>query len=215
MALTARTLTRHELVGLPVRVAAASDRSLVGIEGRVVRETTNTLVIESPVPAETGGTATTATASDTPDANADATSASVDDGDGDGDGDEARDVRTVRCRQVPKAGATFEFRLTAPSLAPVAGLDGATPTTDEAAGDREAPGTAAERARTVEAAARTATTAGGGAAGPAGDVDARDADDGDRRDDAREVAASVTVDGSRLRTRPALRTEQTGVSTWR
>ena len=39
------TLTRHELVGLPVAVTAAANDDLVGIEGRVIRETTRTLVI--------------------------------------------------------------------------------------------------------------------------------------------------------------------------
>jgi ribonuclease P protein subunit POP4 len=42
---TAETLTRHELTGLPLRVADASDTGLVGREGRVVRETTKTLVM--------------------------------------------------------------------------------------------------------------------------------------------------------------------------
>lgn len=44
---TARTLVRHELVGLPVRVTAARDPTLVGIGGEVVAETTNTLGIEA------------------------------------------------------------------------------------------------------------------------------------------------------------------------
>jgi len=46
MTLTPETLPRHELVGLPVRVVDSPDRSQVGIAGRVVSETTNTLVIE-------------------------------------------------------------------------------------------------------------------------------------------------------------------------
>ena len=46
MALTPATLTRHELIGLPARVAAASNPDLVGIDGDVVAETTRTLSIE-------------------------------------------------------------------------------------------------------------------------------------------------------------------------
>ena len=69
MALTPATLARHELCGLPARVAAASNRSLVGIEGTVVSETESTLHV-----AGAAGT-----------------------------------------KQVPKAGATFEFDLTGES----------------------------------------------------------------------------------------------------
>lgn len=70
MALTPETLARHELCGLPARIVAASNRSLVGIEGSVVSETESTLRV-----------ATDAT----------------------------------RTKQVPKAGATFEFDLTGES----------------------------------------------------------------------------------------------------
>jgi len=47
MALTAETLTRHELVGLEVQVVSASNPDAVGIEGEVVTETTRTLGIET------------------------------------------------------------------------------------------------------------------------------------------------------------------------
>jgi ribonuclease P protein subunit POP4 len=47
MAVTAETLARHELVGLPVEVAAAANDDVVGVAGTVVSETTNTLAIES------------------------------------------------------------------------------------------------------------------------------------------------------------------------
>ena len=46
MALTVETVARHELRGLHARVAAASNRSLTGIEGPVVSESQNTLVVE-------------------------------------------------------------------------------------------------------------------------------------------------------------------------
>ncbi|MDH5019549.1 ribonuclease P protein component 1 [Halobacterium rubrum] len=72
MSLTPETLPRHELVGLHARVVEDTDQSRVGIEGCVVRETMQTLVLE------------------------------CDSG----------------VRQVPKAGATFEFRLTDEAAAP-------------------------------------------------------------------------------------------------
>ncbi|SDF07457.1 ribonuclease P protein component 1 [Halorientalis regularis] len=46
MPLTPATLTRHELIGRPVRVVAASNPHLVGIAGEVVMETTRTLSVE-------------------------------------------------------------------------------------------------------------------------------------------------------------------------
>ncbi|WP_092700511.1 ribonuclease P protein component 1 [Halovenus aranensis] len=46
MALTPETLTRHELVGLDVRVVAASNPEVIDLDGRVVSETTRTLGIE-------------------------------------------------------------------------------------------------------------------------------------------------------------------------
>ena len=119
MPLTPETLTRHELVGLCVRVVAATNPTLVGIEGRVVGETMGTLSVES--------------------------------------------VAESRVRQVPKQAATFEFRLT-----------------DETADPAKGSGTASEPDH------------------PTG-----------------EDAAHVTVDGARLLSRPALRTETTGDSKWR
>ena len=46
MPLTPETLSRHELVGLDARVRAGSNPDLLGIEGTVVAETTETLGIE-------------------------------------------------------------------------------------------------------------------------------------------------------------------------
>jgi ribonuclease P protein subunit POP4 len=46
MPLTPETLPRHELAGLRVRVVDSVDPTQVGVKGRVVRETTRTLVIE-------------------------------------------------------------------------------------------------------------------------------------------------------------------------
>ena len=47
MVLTPETLTRHELIGLPFRVADAPNPDLVGISGRVVSETMQTLVVRT------------------------------------------------------------------------------------------------------------------------------------------------------------------------
>ncbi|RCU48085.1 ribonuclease P [Haloplanus salinus] len=127
MALTPETLTRHELVGLHVRVVESTNPDAVGIGGRVVSETMGTLSVE---------------------------------------GD--------RVWQLPKQGTTFEFAL---------------PRTDEAADAAKASGTASELPS--ETASRTGQSAGC------------------------EGVAYVTVDGARLLSRPALRTEKAGVSTWR
>ena len=47
MALEPATLPRHELVGLDCAVTEAADPGLPGVAGEVVRETANTLGIES------------------------------------------------------------------------------------------------------------------------------------------------------------------------
>ena len=133
MPLTPETLCRHELAGLPVRVVAAANRDLVGIEGTVVSETTKTLLIEV-------------------------------ERDEDGEASDCRARSRVE-KRVPKDGTTFEFTLT-----------------DEAAGDRKAQGITSE---------------------PDGDAVA-----------AGEGVTHVTVDGARLLSRPARRTEMRGVSTW-
>jgi ribonuclease P protein subunit POP4 len=86
MSLTPESLPRHELVGLHVRVVEDTDQSRVGIEGRVVRETMQTLLVEP---------------------------RSTDRASGDN-----REHADSGVRQVPKAGATFEFRLTDEAAAP-------------------------------------------------------------------------------------------------
>ncbi|GAB7091356.1 ribonuclease P protein component 1 [Halorubrum luteum] len=45
--LSPETLARHELVGLPVRVVDADSDAHVGIAGRVLHETCNTLVVRT------------------------------------------------------------------------------------------------------------------------------------------------------------------------
>ncbi|WP_303647620.1 MULTISPECIES: ribonuclease P protein component 1 [unclassified Haloarchaeobius] len=121
MALTPETLPRHELNGLYVEVVDAANPDLVGIAGRIVIETMQTLHVEDRVDGES------------------------------------------RVRQVPKQGTVFEFRLT-----------------DETADPEKGSGTTSKPGI------------------PTGDD-----------------VAYVTVDGVRLLSRPALRTETTGDSKWR
>ncbi|MFB6068493.1 MAG: ribonuclease P protein component 1 [Halobacterium sp.] len=83
MALTPGTLPRHELVGLHARVVESTDQSRVGVEGRVVDETMQTLLLE---PRGDGSQ-------------------------GDAGGD-SREPAGSGVKQVPKRGTTFEFRLT-------------------------------------------------------------------------------------------------------
>ena len=45
---TAENLVRHELIGLKVRVAGSSNKTNVGLTGKVVDETRNMLIIERP-----------------------------------------------------------------------------------------------------------------------------------------------------------------------
>jgi ribonuclease P protein subunit POP4 len=185
--LTPETLTRHELVGLPVRVADAANPDLVGSSGRVVEETMRTLVVRN----------------------------------------------GARERRIPKRDSTLEFRLdAAPSLDAddmrvddtsdtrvdpdaddtcvdsdaVGGLDDGTANEpiDEAASSREAVGAAPERGEEtagVRPGQSFPTRRGSSPLGkPLGDD--------------REAAVYVTVDGTRLLSRPALRTEHAGDTIW-
>lgn len=47
MKLTPQNIIHHELIGLDMKVADSSNRSLIGIEGRIVNETKNILTIET------------------------------------------------------------------------------------------------------------------------------------------------------------------------
>ena len=44
--ITPKNIFRHELIGLPVKVVKSTHKGFVGIEGKVVDETKNTLTIE-------------------------------------------------------------------------------------------------------------------------------------------------------------------------
>lgn len=46
MSQTTKNITRHELIGLSVEVAEAKNKSLIGLNGKIVDETKNTLIIE-------------------------------------------------------------------------------------------------------------------------------------------------------------------------
>ncbi|MEA1930586.1 MAG: ribonuclease P protein component 1 [Euryarchaeota archaeon] len=161
---TPETLTRHELIGLPVRVVEAASADFVGIAGRIVGETMNTLVV------------------------------STDSGE----------------KRVPKAESTFKIAVSEESI------------------DNQGAGVHTNEAAEV----------------PAGDHPAGDSQVGGRKDSGsssklgeetagvRPCKSSpsecsvnplggcqggvyVTVDGSRLLSRPAERTERTGDSKWR
>jgi ribonuclease P protein subunit POP4 len=132
----------------------------------------------------------------------------------------------TRVRQVQKRGATFQFALPGDddtaAGGPVAtgaecGADAASVATDdrsgvqpertdEAAGRREATGGASKRESETPAVRRRQSGSSGGS--PADGAKTPSADDC-------EGATYVTVDGTRLLSRPARRTETTGDSKWR
>ena len=161
---TPETVTRHELIGLPLRVADAASADFVGLSGRVVSETMQTIVVSS----ESGE------------------------------------------KRVPKANSVFEIAVS-----------------EESADDQGA-GVHTNEAAEV----------------PAGDHPAGDSHQGGRKDSGSssklgeetagvrprqsspsecsanqpggcEGGVYVTVDGSRLLSRPADRTQRTGDSKWR
>lgn len=47
MMITPENLIRHELIGLQVKITESKNKANIGIEGRVVDETRNTLTIET------------------------------------------------------------------------------------------------------------------------------------------------------------------------
>ncbi|WP_336024592.1 ribonuclease P protein component 1 [Halobellus salinisoli] len=112
------------------------------------------------------------------------------------DADEA--ARRTRVKQVPKQGSTFEFELPAR-----AGPPGCT---DEAADVAKASGTASKL---------RSETAGGFDAGQSGRPAVDSAAASRRSAGNCEGTAYVTVDGTRLLSRPALRTEKAGDTLWR
>ena len=190
MALTPETLTRHELNGLYTEVVDSPNPDLVGIAGRVVVETMQTLHLDCGAAAPGRPRA----------------------------GDTV-DTEGSGVRQVPKEGTTFEFRL--PNANEDENENTDTQLTTDRAGD--APTVtdrrSASRPRTDEAA--EAAKASGTTTEPVTSptqtaVDAESTDEAEAtRGEAGEDVAYVTVDGTRLLSRPALRTENAGESTWR
>ena len=163
---TPETLTRHELIGLPVRVADAASADTVGISGPVVSETMGTLVVST----------------------------------------------NSGSKRVPKAGSVFEFRLGADGESTA--KQGAGVHTNEAAevgvGDQPA---------------ADSQTGGRKDSGSSSKLGKETAGVRPRQSFPSECSVNqqggcqggvyVTVDGSRLLSRPAERTERTGDSKWR
>ena len=183
MPLTPETLTRHELNGLYVEVVDAPNPDLVGVAGRVVVETMQTLHLDC------GAEPPRAVRDDAVDSAATATAADEEAG-------------NARVRQVPKRGSTFEFHLpTDDRPADVPTVAGGRSRTDEAAEAAKASGTASKLVSQP-----TEPAIDGDSNGESSEAD---------RVEAGEGVAYVTVDGTRLLSRPALRTENAGESTWR
>jgi ribonuclease P protein subunit POP4 len=126
-----------------------------------------------------------------------------------------------RVRQVQKQGATFQFALPGDdtktaTAGPVAARKytderaGVRPArTDEAAGRREATGGASKRESETSAVRRRQSGSPGGSSDAGADTESAQASEDC------EGATYVTVDGARLLSRPARRTETTGDSKWR
>jgi len=162
---TPETLTRHELVGLPIRVVDAASADFVGLSGRVVSETTQTVVVS--------------TASGE--------------------------------KRVPKSESVFEFALGEESV----DEQGAGVHTNEAAevvvGDQPAADLFTEQSRKDSG---SSSKLGEETAG----VRPRQSFPSEcsaNQSGGCEGGVYVTVDGSRLLSRPAERTERTGDSKWR
>jgi len=163
---TPETLTRHELIGLPVRVVDAPSADFVGISGRIVSETMKTLVVETAA------------------------------------GD----------KRVPKAASTFELKLSEES----ADEQGAGVHTNEAAevaaGDHPAADLSPRQSRKDSGSSSKLGTETAGVRprqSLPSECSANPSQGGC------QGGVYVTVDGSRLLSRPAERTERTGDSKWR
>jgi len=185
---TPETLPRHELVGLPVRVADAASDAYVGVAGRVAGESMRTLTVRTP----------------------------------------SGDAR------VPKRGTTFEFELVAESDRTVStdecggartpphtdecGGGQTPPHTDECGGGQTPPHTdeAAERWNASGSTSELGSDTAGvrpRQSGPSDGDAATGVASASQRGEC-DGAGYLTVDGTRLLSRPAERTER-GVLTWR
>jgi ribonuclease P protein subunit POP4 len=185
MALTPETLTRHELNGLLVEVVDAPNPDLVGIAGRVVVETMHTLHLDCDA----------------------APPRRTRDG-------EAVEHNGARVRQVPKQGSVFEFRLSTAETAETDSRTDDAPTVASGARSRSTD-TRTDEAAEAAKASGTASELVSGPDEPATDADSNGESVEAARVEAGEGVAYVTVDGTQLLSRPALRTENAGESTWR
>ena len=167
MVRTPETLARHELIGLPARVVEAASADFVGICGRIVSETMQTLVVAT----ESGA------------------------------------------KRVPKADAVFELAVSEESI----DEQGAGVHTNEAAevgvGDQPASDPSDRRGRKDSGSSSKLgeeTTGVRPRQSSPSECSENPAQQGGC-----EGGVYVTVDGSRLLSRPAERTERTGDSKWR
>ncbi|CCC41003.1 ribonuclease P protein component 1 [Haloquadratum walsbyi C23] len=228
MALTPETLTRHELIGLYIAVADAANPDLIGISGRVVDETMQTLHIES--------ISTVAMESPSPPAHhCVSTQEPVHmHTHSQPQGQEQCDTQI---KQVPKRDSVFEFCLESAieidSVSTLTHSHGQNPTSDKA----ESVSGSAQHSSTTHESNMNITDEAAGVVKTSGTTsnhrldttgEARHNSDlpacqsnrpisGSTAQNAEmcEDAAYVTVDGTRLLSRPALRTEKAGDSLWR
>lgn len=105
MALTPTTLPRHELIGLKVAVISASNADLVGLAGRVVAETTQTIAVTAS--GSSGGVADSASAH----GRGDSADTDAEDKDEDGNRDKGEHTLSDKLAVIPKSAATFEWQL--------------------------------------------------------------------------------------------------------
>ena len=164
MARTPETIARHELIGLPARVVEAASVDFVGICGRIVSETMQTLVVAT----ESGD------------------------------------------KRVPKADAVFELAVSEASTDEqgagvhtneAAEVDaGDHPASDSHTGGRKDSGSSSKLGEETTGVRPRQSWPSECSANPLGGC---------------EGGVYVTVDGSRLLSRPAERTQRTGDSKWR
>ena len=221
MALTPETITRHELIGLHVAVADAANPDLIGIRGRVIAETMQTLKIESmPTLTVTSNHTSVDTQESAHDHPHPCSEGQCD----------------TQIKQVPKRDSVFEFCL---CLEPAIKTDSVSTLTrrhpqkslsDEAEKSTQHSSLTHESNMNItdEAAgvAKTSGTTSNHRLDTAGEAQQHSdlplcqsnrPTPGSLVQNAEmcEDAAYVTVDGTRLLSRPALRTEKAGDSLWR
>ncbi|MFB6194297.1 MAG: ribonuclease P protein component 1 [Halobaculum sp.] len=231
--LTATTVLRHELNGLPARVAAASDPGLVGIAGRVVSETTRTLVIRhdptrfpGAVPRGPAGRSAPAAGESSPsDGSAVTAEGSVSDVSGGAVVDEEReasDDETSGAGGVTTDGASDAGRADGPSGtagdASDAEQNSAETDSGRRDGRRQGDKRVPKREATFEFAVPTDEAASTRVLGSTFELPWETAGTGTPRPAGQsggcEDVGYVTVDGARLVARPARRTERAGDTLW-